>query len=455
MKNTTCAILSFTTVALLGAGCVAIPAGRETYTTEYPFAIRATWDSPTKQYDPDIAVVDGDKDFHSASIALKGKVTSTQPREQQYKTVTVEKKKRLAIGLFPQLAQRTFRPKGSLEPVGDLINNGNGKYSTYPTNSMEPHYQSESGGFLLNFFTFGLVSTPISMFAEIFGPYEKDSHFLGSSLQTTSVSQSGNRVTTSKTYSSTDLDLLCKFPMSEREKIGAWTWHEDDTHPHNSFWHGFEAQWFGVYKYCNYFVKGSSEVTRRASVDPEVTTSSRTVSGPYTATLILPALGYRETVAVEPGAKEATFNLLVAANGEATASGTIRYSLPDDGDKSVKNADDREILKLATVREWPVTVNLPAPRPERIATPGAAPADAVSDAYRVASIENLDGGGLVVRVAVKDAAKAQEADRAVQPEIRRMFREQFATGDNANRRENLKKETADGGKTLVYTVVFE
>lgn len=447
MKNTTCAILSFTTVALLGAGCVAIPAGSETYTTEYPFAIRATWDSPTKQYDPDIAVVDGDKDFHSASIALKGKVTSTQPREQQYKTVTVEKKKRLAIGLAPMLAQRTFRPKGSLEPVGKLINNGDGKYGNI-ANYRGRHTSSDEYGNLLSCLTFGLVSTPISMFAEIFGPYEKDSHFLGSLLP-----QSKGGIY--KLCSAEDIDLLLKFPMSEREKIGAWTWHEDDTHPHNSFWHGFEAQWFGVYKYCNYFVKGSSEVSRRASVDPEVTTSSRTVSGPYTATLSIPALGYRETVAVEPGAKEAKFNLLEAANGDATASGTIRYSLPDDVGKSIKNVDDREILKLAAAREWPVTVNLPAPRPERIATPGSAPADAASDAYRVASIENLDGGGLVVRVAVKDAAKAQEADRAVQPEIRRMFREQFATGDNANRRENLKKETADGGKTLVYTVVFE
>ena len=445
MKNTTCAILSFTTVALLGAGCVAIPAGRETYTTEYPFAIRATWDSPTKQYDPDIAVVDGDKDFHSASIALKGKVTSTQPREQQYRTVTVEKKKRLAIGLLPMSAQATFRPKGSLEPMCTVdptkkyMYKGDGKYTT-----------SESFGHVLSMLTFGLVSTPISMFAEIFGPYEKDQHFLGSVL-----SQSQTQSYAFSYHSEGDIDLLRKFPMSEREKIGAWTCHEDATHPHNTFWRGFEVQWFGVYKYCNYFVKESSEVTRRASVDPEVTTSSRTVSGPYTATLILPALGYRETVAVEPGAKEATFNLLKAANVEATASGTIRYSLPDDGEKSVKNADDREILKLAAVREWPVTVNLPAPRPERITTPGAVLADAASDAYRVSSIENLDDGGLVVRVAVKDAAKAQEADRAVQPEIRRMFREQFATGANANRRENLKMEAADGGKTLVYTVVFE
>ena len=308
---------------------------------------------------------------------------------------------------------------------------------------------------MLTYLTLGLVSTPISMVSEIFGPYEKDLHHLGSAEAGKSTQAYGRTITSTTSYSSTDLDLLRKFPMADREKIGAWTFHEDDAHPHNTFWHGFEAQWIGVYKYCTYVVKDGG-ISKRTSVAPKVETSRRTVRGPYTATLSLPTLGYRETVAVEPGKTNAVFRLLDAANGDATAKGTIHYAFPVEGEKAVVNADDREILKLAAKREWPVTVALPAPRAERVADVSPAPAVAKSPAhYKVKSIERPESGGLIVRVSVDDTAKTFEVDREVQPEIRRMFREQFATGDNANRREKLGMELADGGRTLVYMVVFE
>ena len=56
---------------------------------------------------------------------------------------------------------------------------------------------------------------------------------------------------------------------------------------------------------------------------------------------------------------------------------------------------------------------------------------------------------------VTDTSKTFEIDRKVQPEVRRMFREQFATGGNATRREALRMDLLDGGKALVYTVTFE
>lgn len=455
MKSTY-AILSVFAAILFGAGCVAIPMGKEIYTTEYAADIKATSDAPTKTYEPAVTVADGDNDHLTATIALKAKITSQQPQEQQYKTVTVEKHKRLAVGLFPMSAQRTFHSKGSLEPIGGNYSySGEGKYFT--SNHGYPGSGSQGGGIILNTISFGLVSTPISMLAEIFGPYEKDLHFLGGAVDSKSTTRAGNTVTTSTTYASEDIDLLRKFPMSEREKIGAWTYHENETHPHNTFWHGFETQWFGVHKYCNYFVKDGTSVSRSTPAAPEIRTSGRTVSGPYMATLTLPALDYQETVAVEPGATEAKFNLLDAANGDATASGTIRYALPAEGEAAVRNADDREILKLAGKRELPVTVMLPTPRAERVAAPEATPvmAESAPAAYRVASIERLEPSGLVVRVAVDDTARTVEIDREVQPEIRRMFREQFATGENANKREKLSMELADGGKMVVYTVVFE
>ena len=89
MKIYTYALFAYLIAAIFGVGCIAIPMGKETFTTEYPTAIRATWDSPAKTYEPSVSVVDGDMDRHTASIALHAGVTSEQPQEQQYESLTV------------------------------------------------------------------------------------------------------------------------------------------------------------------------------------------------------------------------------------------------------------------------------------------------------------------------------------------------------------------------------
>ena len=60
-----------------------------------------------------------------------------------------------------------------------------------------------------------------------------------------------------------------------------------------------------------------------------------------------------------------------------------------------------------------------------------------------------------MRVTVNDLSRTLDIDRAVRPEVRRMFREQFASGENADRRETVRMEVPDGGKAIVYTVTFE
>ena len=137
--------------------------------------------------------------------------------------------------------------------------------------------------------------------------------------------------------------------------------------------------------------------------------------------------------------------------------GTVRFLPPAGGLAVVRNEDDRAILELAMEKEWPVTVALPAPRLGKVrkkdeggmARPEVAP-------YQIASIGRTDDGkGLVVRVAVSDTSRTFDIDRTVQPEVRRLFREQFATGENAGRRESVLWKTENGGKTLLYTVTFE
>ena len=455
--------------AVLGSGCVAIPMGSETYRHEYPTDIRPTSDSPTKTYEAEPTVSEGDGDRRTVVVGLNGKVTFEQPQVQHYKAVSVDKRKRLSVGLFPNWAQQNLRPKGSLTPVGAMMfYNGNGEYSEVSRNTGDALIQSqkkaESGGAVLSILTLGLVSTPIALFAEMFGPYEKDDqHFLGSmKVSTSSQAYGGNiwrggQLVRTTTYDSTDIDLLRKFPMGEREKIGAWTWHENATHPYHSFWHGFELQWFGVFKYCNFFVKDEGAVSKTTPAAPSVTTRTKTTTGPFSVILSLPSLGFAETAEVEPGRTSVTFNLLDAANGDSFANGTVRFLPPAGGLAAVRDEDGRAILELAMEKEWPVTVALPAPRLGKVkktdeggmARPEVAP-------YQIASIGRTgDGKGLVVRVAVSDTSRTFDIDRTVQPEVRRLFREQFATGENAGRRESVLWKTENGGKTLLYTVTFE
>ena len=461
MKTPLQLLLPALAAALLGAGCIAIPCGTEKYSTEYPAEIRPTSEPPIKSYKAEPAIASGDENRLSVAIGIKGEISTQQPMVQTYKGVEVVKKKRFAIGLFPEFAPTSYQPDGSLTPVDvGMYYTGNGKYSTNNYGTKEPCGAMDAGKFLS---VMGLLSTPFSLLAGIFGPFEHDYHFLGGTLAKSQSARAGNSIQSSKTYDSDDIDLLRKFPMSDREKIGAWTYHENATHPQNTFWRGFDIQWFGVYKYCNYFVNDLGTVEKTSPADPKVSTSQQTIAGPYSVVLSLPELGYSQTYDVDDSGTDAKFGLVDIANGDAFANGTVRFLPPPGGLAAVPNDDDRAILELAMERDWPVTVALPAPRLANIADGGTTEAandaasnnaDDIAPPYQFTSIEPKDEK-LVVRVSVTDTSKTLAIDPQVRPEVRRLFREQFATGENAARREKVTMSLVDGGKTLVYTVEFE
>ena len=120
-------------------------------------------------------------------------------------------------------------------------------------------------------------------------------------------------------------------------------------------------------------------------------------------------------------------------------------------------------------RTWELRFLLPTPTPRE----PAPETDAVASASRVAQraapppepqrerplfaitgIEPASDGRLVVRVHVEDTSRTFEVDRLVRPEVIRLFREQFATGANAGRREEVRWMTEDNGRTIVYHAEF-
>ena len=451
MKRTIVQAMAAAAVAVpLISGCVAIPMGTEKYTTEYPSVIRATWDLPEKTYEPEPSVVAGDAENRTVAVGLRGTVVSEQAREQHYEKVTVEKRKRMAFGLFPGCAEPVFRPKQAMVPQGGMTYYGDGKYGNDGSRGSFAKASGSCMGGLL------FLDTPVALLYGPFAPYEKSYHYMGRLIGS---KRSGNTV--NNTFSKEDVDALLKFPPADREKIGAWTYHENDRHPHNTFWNGFDqTALVGFDKYCYYLVHGPEKAEKKTPVAPAVTKAVRTVSGHYMVTLRLPTLGYEQTVALEAGEKEAVFNLEGAANGEATAEGTLRYAFGAEGPEGVRNSEDRALLEQAVKREWPVTVLLPVRgrRADSAQGPGGGTGQKGGSgaAYRIAGIgHGAEGEGLVVRVAVEDTTKTLAILRRVRPEIEQLVREDFAARHPDVPAEAVRtvigQGTEEDGRILVYT----
>lgn len=432
------------TAALLvcATGCISIPMGKEEFTTEYPTAIRATWDSPTKTYEVSPAVYGDEGENRVVTIVLSGTVTSEQPREQHYDKVTLEKRKRLAFGFFPNAAEGLFRPKKAMVPM-NLPYVGDGRYSSNTYGAKESGIGAAGFGAFLGIYLF--LYTPFSILYEPFAPYEDDRHYMGRFIDS---GLRGNTICSN--YSAEDVELLGKFSPSDRAKIGAWTFRENATHPQNTFWNGFSSfSWFGFDKHSYYLMHDPVKDSRKEPVAPEITSSDRKVSGPYSVTMRIPDMAFEEIVDVGPDSSEAVFHLPAATHGRSSASGFLRFLPPAAGLDAVRGEDSRELLRRAAEREWPITVSLPASRADGVIEPPSRPS------YRIVAVERPDSGGLVVRVAVDDASRTFDIDRMVQPEIRRLFREQFSSGADDARQETLRWTTEDEGKTLVYTVDFQ
>lgn len=356
--------------AALG-GCVAIPCGTETFTTEYPSEIRAAKEKPMKAYEPSVAVTPGPDG--SVDIGLFAEITTTQPRTQHYNSVSITKRKHLAIGLWSHFAEGIYHPEDALVPVWDEYR-GQGSYGDSMGNPPAPVV----AGSLLDLFSLGLLPAPFMVLHGVFGPFEHDRHFLGRTLETTVERPNANVLQTTRTHSSRDLDLLGMFPPEDRRRIGAWCWRDDDEHPQNTFWFGFTSYgtgwpgglslpgnlfpWPVVSKYCTYVVHDSVEIERTAPADPERTVVRGAMTGPYGVFLQIPETGFARTLTVPRGMKTARFELSPSENGVPSAQAIVRFLPPSGGMEEAWDDDTRAFLELVDGRDFPVVLELPVPR---------------------------------------------------------------------------------------------
>lgn len=436
---------------ILGSGCVAIPMGTETFTTEYPTDIRPTSDAPISIcQDCELEAPTLNESHLLGSFRLVGTFASEQKQEQHYATVTVEKQKRIAFGLFPGNAESFLQAEGALQPMLGWEHEGNGTYTTAVVvpNGVDPSSVKAPTEPVLSINPLGFLNLPYSLLYEpFFGDYGCDSHHWRD-----------------RNGSFDKTNLLGFFPEEKREKIGAWTWKDAAKHEQCRNWSLLSHDaWIGFHKYCSYVVRAGGWSDKRTPAPPKTFIEKHALSGPYSATLTLPSVGYAQTVDVEKGRTSANFNLADAANGERFADGTIHFRPSSGVLDSVQDSNSRAILEKVQGMEFPVSVELPAPRLQQVADANIAEeknneyfhnvGDIIAP-YQITAIKTTDGK-LIVQVSVTDGSKTFEIDHKVQPEVRRMFREQFATGPNASRRESVRMAVEDGGKSLVYTVEFE
>lgn len=343
-----------------GSGCVAIPVGKQEFATEFATDVRAAPVPPSKEYAPSVSVVsDGNG---RVGIAVEAKITSIQPQVRHYSSVSVTKRKMLAVGLWARGAPAFFQPKDGMKPVSwGLVYAGNGTYSDYKGTQEGRAYV---WGDAVRTLTLGVLPLPFVFFAGLFGPYEHDWHYTGKQLHTSA--PYGGREVVTHAFDSRDLDLLEKFSPSERRRIGAWTWRDNAEHPHNTFWNGFALPSFwplpGCWKYCTYVVHEPVEVERTTAEAPIRSESTHVLRGPYRVFLQIPEVGFARTLAVPRGEERALFNLQSAATGRRGAKGSVRILPPSGGAEEAWNDDVRAVLELMAGRDYPVTLDLPLPR---------------------------------------------------------------------------------------------
>lgn len=448
MKNMKIRQFAWLAVAGLafGGGCVSIPAGKQTFYTEYPSEV---WviegQTPSKTHLPEPAVSTRDIAKGAVSVGLSGTVQFTWQREQHYDGVKVVKSKRLAIGFMPGHAEWILRPKTSLQPLVMWQYEGDGKYSIQYSNK---DFQGEA--------IVGLFLAPVSLLVAPFLPFECESHHWGRAAKPdVTVHPDADR------SGIPESNWLAKFPEKDRQEMGAWIWSDEQEHPHRAGLSGItHLGLVGCHKYCTYVVLGPKMLEKTTPADPEIVRRNRFVRGPYAVTLFLPGIGYEETREVAPGRTDAAFSaaaLFQEASGQTSVEGTLRFRPPPGGLEDVPDEDDRGVLEQAMLREWPVRFDLSGAG--EAVRGGDSPSPQGEEAsslplYSLGDPQHLSGGKLRVRVEVEDPAMIFRIDRQVQPKVRRLFREQVATGADAGRPESVRWATENEGKTMVYTVEF-
>ena len=448
VKAGLCKMASVCALAVLGVGCVAVNVGRpETFTHTETVVETATEASSSEVLEArGRAAQSGDR----LAAGIDAEVLDAYVRSRYEETVVVRRQKRLAVGLFPGAAERFLMPEGALDSgvaYGRAPHSGApGQYALYLPE--EPYFMEHA----LNVAMLGIpyvVGTVNSLLVQPFAGWSCKHDYLDKGCLKPHRSKPYGLLYWDNSESP-KIRGLNRFPSSERKKIGVTICFDKQAGTGGLKAICTHMGVVGCHKYLAVFVE---PVKRgRGQAANEKTQSRRAdVEGPYVAELSIPALGWSRTVRVGKGAKRAEFEL-PAAERKCVAEAVVRFRADGTGGASEVTRGALEKVEGQEYR-FDVTLQGGAARAGAVTVPVTTPKPG-GGAYEVVGITPSGEGEYEVRVRIADKSRTFDVGWAVEPDVKRMIREDFAKRHPGTGiqyvREMVEWETEEDGAILVY-----
>lgn len=426
------------------SGCVAIDAGKpETFThTETTTKVAS---SPSS-WEVTAARGESQQAGNKLVAGIAADVLEGYAKIPVEETVVVRKQKRLAIGFFPGAAERFLMPDGALD-------SGQGFQIVGYADAPRFHWQygeevSYAGEHLYSILMVGIpyvFGTVNSLLIQPFAGWSCGHDHVDKKNLKEKGFVRGTHIPILDASDSPKLCALERIPEAERKQIGVRTCF-DRSVPGGFFTH---MGLVGCHKYLGVFV---APVERKEGppVGEEIKFRRADVEGPYMAELSIPGMGYAQEVRVGKGAKHAEFELPVAER-KCVVEAVMRFRA--DGEGSVSEVTRRALEKVAG-QEYRFDVTLQGGATAAAAAVPAAAPRAGGGAYEVVGITPSENGQYEVRVRIADKSKTFDIGWAVEPDVKRMIREDFANRHPGTGiqyvREMVEWETEEDGAILVY-----
>ena len=426
-------------MAFLGDGCIVVN-GSKPETHAKTRTVFETATSPSTSY---VTAVQPSLEKRNGVLALSIRATIHEefPKTRHEETVTVQKKKKLAIGLFPGAAQCLIHPDGALRVIQMR---GGERHS--------PCYYAEYGGGMPlpdsvgNYLLVNLVAAPLTvgflwvagtidtLFVEPFRGWSPEVDYYDP-LYIEKRSGNGQSAFLYDCHASPKLQATLILTEDERRDIGLWTCF--DRHVPQGGQPPGRVGFVGCYKYPLFYV--GVDKTKPEPAGTETKTRFCAISGPFEATVEIPELGYREVRLVEATGDVASFSVpkvpqdctvrAYASFREASSSGVAAGGRGDVMRQALARTLGQR-FSFDIVLDGPQEAAVRTPSGERqfavpparqVATPQIAP----KPLFRVIGIEPQEDGRYLVTIRVEDSSKTLNLIKAIRPEVQRIVREDF------------------------------
>lgn len=444
MKITWKGMLLAAAVVVLGAGCVAVPLGREECVKTFEYKQKSEMTGETRRLPVEsVAAVRneaprGAGDAGRVLVGLEGRVKRTDKWEDEYRKVDLLWQKRMGFGFMPGM---TGWLRSDVAPAGVPTEGGGFRYA------MRGELDEVEGqGIALTWFF-----VPYNLLVEPFvGSWDGTGRALCPVDWPTGKTREPIR-----SSEWTRSDLYAQFAEYMEKRLGKRTF----------FSACRDAAFFGFKRFSTY---RWGEPREARTAERETTMEEKAYGrGPFEVELEVPAIGWRGQESVPPGGKEAAF-ALPFADVERMAEGRVRFF--GSGMRGLEDDATKALLEGARGKEYAVQVRL-RQAPEGLAVadaerfvgdvPVAVATQVVAQAaggpsYRLEKDGTTEGGAGMWRVTLLDGAKsgleiAAEVRPKILAELREVYLAKHPGAGEGRVHAAVDYVTAEGGKVLVFT----